>query len=168
MFCNKCGASISDEYKVCPHCGNVVAGNQYNATYTNQPNYQQGQYYQPPQYNQQQYPPFNQEQSNINDEISTAKTLGIIAIVCGLCLPSIGWIVALVCGIIGLTKVNHALSSPYGASNPDARTAKKMNIAGIVIPIVEVVLVIIAWILIAFLGIAMVDSYGPLVDFNYF
>lgn len=172
MFCNKCGAAFSDSFNVCPNCGNVVSGNQNQSYYNNQNgyqnNYQQGQYYHPPQYNNMpynapQYQPYNFEQATINDEISSANTLGIVALVCVLLIPSVGSLVGFILGIIGLSKANHALSSPYGASNPTARSAKKMNLAAIWIPVIETIIIIVLWLFVIFGIMASVPFFSAFV-----
>lgn len=166
MFCSKCGNIINDDVAVCPHCG--TATNTYQPVSQQppvQPNYQQPpvqpNYQQPdqPVYQQvtvqpgfQQVPPqaYNPQAAQFNNDVSTAKTLGIVAIIAGIFIPLAGWI----CGGIGLSKAKHCL-----AMNPasyEAQNAKKLNIAGLIVTSVLYALIILFYIIIFAFSMATV------------
>lgn len=113
MFCSKCGNEINDEAVICPNCGCPTKN--YNAPQTPaiQPNY--AQYYQPV------YRPKSAEQ-----ELSTARTLGIVAIVAGIFIPLVGWI----CGGIGISKANKIIAPEFPYT---IESAKRLNSIGLII-----------------------------------
>lgn len=105
-------------------------------------------------------------QEHIKNELSSANTLGIIALVLGIL---VSWLVGVICGAIGLSKVNNLPDFPFGspAAEEKAKT-KKLNILGIVLPIViRVILSIILYIfLIAVIGVSY-DALGDLAGSYY-
>lgn len=140
--------------------------------YNPQPNYTQQQGYSQPygqQYNQQ-YNPNGFYQGNpqqmfieqeINKNLSSAKTLGILAIVLGLLFSPI---VGIICGAIGLSKVNDIVNL---TSNPmieqEKKKVKKLNKLGIIIPIVVYAVIILFTII-----ITVVASLGLASSYTYF
>lgn len=109
--------------------------------------------------NQQQFgydPNFMANQ--ISNNLSSAKTLGILAIVLGLLISSI---IGIICGAVGLSKANSVPDMlPDPNLNAEKAKVKKLNILGIVLPIaIRVVLIIIYVIFIVVLGAGFVTSY---------
>lgn len=92
-------------------------------------------------------------------EASTAKTLGIVAIVTAFLWPLVCWI----CGGIGISKANSAISMAQAYADPyllsEAEEAKKLNKIGIIIGIVLTVISII--------GIIVLASLGVMAGLNY-
>lgn len=86
-------------------------------------------------------------------EVSTAKTLGIVAIVMAFFWPLVSWI----CGGIGISKANNVVTMAQAYADPyllsAAEEAKKLNKVGIIISIVLAALSIIGIILLMSLGI---------------
>ncbi len=132
-ICTKCGAQIDDNAAFCPVCGNQENAQQaqYQQPQYQQPQYQQPQYQQP-QYQQPQYQ--YQQPYPYDPNLSTAKTLGIIALVAFFInIP----IVPIICGGIGLSKANASLQmNPYF---PEMKTAKTLNLVGLILGIVQVI-----------------------------
>ncbi len=141
MICQNCGSEVMDGLNVCPSCGMMIqapgyGNNQQPYGAAPQNNYgqpqapygqPQGGYNQPMQGGYQQGPYGNGVQGVDPAEkaISTAKTLGIVAIVVGLlCSPLVGWI----CGGIGLSKAGNAPAY----LEDKAKSAKTLCIVGIV------------------------------------
>ena len=143
MFCKNCGSTIPDGSAVCPFCSSPQepAAPQQPA----QPEYQQPQYQQPaqPDYQQNAYqqPAYQQPVAPApqgKSEASTAKTLGIVAIITAfICTP----LVAFICGGIGMSKANAVLA--VNPADPEAQSAKKLNMIGIIIAAVVAVIGII-------------------------
>lgn len=113
MFCSKCGNEINDEAVICPNCGCPTQNYNKPQEPVVQPNHTQ--YYQPA------YRPKSVEQ-----EISTARTLGIIAIIAGVFIPLAGWI----CGGIGYSKANKLIDPNFADV---IEGAKKLNLVGLII-----------------------------------
>ncbi len=92
-------------------------------------------------------------------EISTAKTLGIVAIVMAFIWPLVSWI----CGGIGISKANSVITMARSMADPyllsTAEEAKKLNKVGIII---SLVLTALSFILIIILGAA-----GVMAGLNY-
>lgn len=111
MFCNKCGNEVKDGEVICPYCGTLIAqGNSYVSSQISE----QGR-----------------------QEVSSARTLGIVAIITGILgIPLAGWI----CGGIGLSKAKSWLFTNDTALLYDARKAKNLNVAGIIISTVMFVI----------------------------
>lgn len=140
---------------------------QQNNTYNNvnEPNcntYSNAQqnYFNQGQTNNQGYyqacPP-NQSEQQIKEVISSANTLGILAIVLGILLTPLAGII---CGAVGLSKLN---SIPNIPMNPiitnDKAKAKKLNIWGIALPIaLYVVAVIFMVIMFTVMGLATASA----------
>lgn len=165
--CNACGSGLPDDAKTCPFCGaeyidnNVYqappqpqygaapppqgapAPNPYGAGYNNNPAFDV--------YYQQQ-----QAMQNTSDA-STAKTLGIVALVCA--FTGLG-IVSFICGAIGISKAKAVLLYAQNIHNQllisEATSAKKLCIGGIIAAAAIIVLGIITSILI------MLFSYGTM------
>lgn len=104
MICKKCGHKINDKEIVCSNCGTFVAE---SGTYVSSQIAQQGRL-----------------------QIASARTLGIISIVTGLIgIPLIGWI----CGGSGLSKARSWLYSNDTSLVYDAKKARNLNVAGIIV-----------------------------------
>ena len=142
-ICTKCGAQIDDNAAFCPVCGNQENAQQaqYQQPQYQQPQYQQPQYQQP-QYQYQYQQPYPYQQTDPN--LSTAKTLGIIALVTFfLSIP----IVPIICGGIGLSKANASLQmNPYFQ---EMKTAKTLNLVGLILGIVQVIGFIVIYVIFA-------------------
>ena len=164
IICPTCGAQLQDGTAVCPTCGAQLAA--YNAPPQPQPQqtyYQPQPQYAPPQYQQappqQQYgapDPWQvqyQTMDKMND-VSTAKTLGIVSIIGAFVFTIVCWI----CGGIGLSKANEIIAFAKQTGNlqllAEAESAKKLNKAGLIISFVFIGLGILAGILIAVIGAA--------------
>lgn len=159
MICRKCGSNIPDGTYYCNNCGEPVeaAYNQQpfeyngynNANNAGQPygytNVQNNPF--APQYNPQAY------ELMIRSKIENAKTMGIIAIIVGLFIPLLG-IVFGVIGIVKTNEINIAFPVSYDLQH-SIKSTKKLCIAGIVVPIVIWVLIVLCYIvLIAAMGVA--------------
>ena len=105
MFCEKCGTKLNDGAAFCHVCGTPTHA---------EPSEQKSTY---------QSSPYGELESTL----STAKTLGILAIV-GACTITLG---GLICGIVGFLKVKDLQVPPqYEAQKESAR---KLNLIGIII-----------------------------------
>lgn len=104
MICKKCGNEVKDGEIVCPKCGAAVRENgAYEASYADQ----QGR-----------------------NEISSARTLGIVSIITGILgIALAGWI----CGGIGLSKSKRWMFTNDTFLLAEARKAKKLNVIGLVL-----------------------------------
>lgn len=157
-FCTNCGKPIVEDAASCPHCGAVIynhiqqpgsaqAGQYYQPP---QEQAQPGAYYQPPQeqaqpgayYQPPQQPQINQmpyvdpqavQGAQLSQQLSSARTLGIVAIIAAFFSPLIAWI----CGGIGSGKANKAILFANQTGNmpllADAQKAKRLNTIGIVL-----------------------------------
>ena len=130
MFCNKCGNEIKDGEIVCPNCGAFTAEN--NAYVSAQIN----------------------EQGRM--EVSSARTLGIVAIITGILgIALVGWI----CGGIGLSRAKGWMFTTDPSLAYDAKKAKNLNVAGIVI---STVVFVIYFILVILSSIASLSMLGAI------
>lgn len=137
MICNNCGNYYEDDKPYCPACGTP---NPVNSA--PQPEYQQNNFN--PQAQQPYYNPI-QETLNQHD-ISSAHTLGTVAIICSF----IGfYLVSWICGGIGLSKMNRVLV--LDPNNAAALHSKKLCKIGLILSIVFYVLLI----LLAIAGVAL-------------
>lgn len=127
---------------------NVQSGGQYNPQY-NQPPYQQPSYQQPPVY--QNFQPNVQPIAQNNGMATASLILGIIANVC--CGFPVG-IVALILGIIGLSK-----------SKTMCGNGKGMAIAGIILGAVSVVWGVAAMVVYSMYGLAVFQTIQN--DYDY-
>lgn len=187
MYCPKCGTFLPEGTAVCPNCaepsaaeanstnnetgyncsGNYSAGYQ-NSDQTANTNYNQqsyNSYYDPQPNAQSYYPPNNNNTYQYNfseleakDKLSTAHTLGVLAIILGIIFSPI---VGIICGIIGINNVNNV---PDMYNNPaimeDKRKAKKLNVIGIALPIgLWAVAIILILIFAMIVGVAGIASY---------
>lgn len=100
--------------------------------------------------------PPNQAEQQFKEVISSANTLGILAIVLGILLTPLAGII---CGAVGLSKLNNVpdmLMNPLLAK--DKAKAKKLNIWGIVLPTaLYIVAIIFMIILVSIMGLATAD-----------
>lgn len=178
MYCTKCGSFLPDGTENCPNCNEPVNASTDNV-YSNQQT-ADGVYYTPqsntesesagqqsyydPSHSKSYYQPDSQQsyyQANqpnqieleMKNNLSTANTLGILSILLGILFTPIAGII---CGIIGLSKANNV---PDMTMNPlidkEKAKVKKLNILGIVIPIILwVVAFIVMFIAIMVFGFA--------------
>lgn len=156
MECKNCKTKIPDKSFICPVCNAPQQqGEQFNPNvYENVEQESRGYYYgnnncyYPPNAFQG-YPQNNMQYSMLMQSIDTAKTLGIISLVCAFVLPSIGVIVSIILSAIGLSKINSVPDLPMLLA--EKNTARKLNWAGIIISCAIIALiVIIAFIFFAF------------------
>ena len=115
MYCPKCGTYMEEDSVQCVNCGETVVKEQTNQTNYNDNYYQQseGSYYNPQPSSSQSYYQYDnqvkQEQmieQGYKDKLSTANTLGILSIILGIIFSPI---VGIICGAIGISKVNEVL-----------------------------------------------------------
>ena len=114
MICRKCGNELKNGELVCPNCGTNVAENNV----------------------------FGSSQIDMQgrQEVSSARTMGIISIITGILgVALIGWI----CGGIGLSKAKRWLFTNDTVLLADARKAKKLNVVGIVVSTVVFVIYLV-------------------------
>lgn len=137
--------------------------NEQNTAYYNngQPNYNsQPNYFNQAQSNNQGYyqacPP-NQFEQQFKEAISSANTLGILAIVLGILLTPLAGII---CGAVGLSKLNSIPNIPMSpVLTKDKDKARKLNIWGIALPIaLYVVAVILMIIMVTVMGFATASA----------
>lgn len=129
MICKKCSTEVKDGELVCPNCGAPVAEN--NAYGSSQVDVQGRQ------------------------EISSARTMGIISIITGILgVAIVGWI----CGGIGLSKSKRWLFTNDTVLLADARKAKKLNVIGVVISTVIFVLYLVIMIMSMAASFAMLGA----------
>lgn len=154
MYCPKCGAFLEDNCTQCVNCGEPIAQEQAanNDTY-----YQQntGTYYNPQPSESQSYYQYDSQvkqaqmvEQGYRDKLSTANTLGILAIILGILFSPI---VGIICGAIGISKVNEVPDfAPYTPIAQEKARCKKLNILGIVIPLIFWVIAIVLVFILAF------------------
>ena len=143
MYCPKCGTYMEEDSVQCVNCGETVVKEQTNQTNYNDNYYQQseGSYYNPQPSSSQSYYQYDnqvkQEQmieQGYKDKLSTANTLGILSIILGIIFSPI---VGIICGAIGISKVNEVPDfAPYTPLAQEKARCKKLNVLGIVIPVV--------------------------------
>lgn len=170
-FCTNCGNAVPDGAASCPVCGaalyNANAGApSYEATAAQQtpvggyysPQYQQTPPADPYSYQQpyyQQAAPANLAQKN---EVSTAKTLGVLCIV----FAFLNTLVSIILGCIGISKAGTAIQNARMYNDQfliaEAEQAKRYNKIGLIINAVFMGIAILAFILLFALGAAGVIS----------
>ena len=139
---------------------------QTNQTNYNDNYYQQseGSYYNPQPSSSQSYYQYDnqvkQEQmieQGYKDKLSTANTLGILSIILGIIFSPI---VGIICGAIGISKVNEVPDfAPYTPLAQEKARCKKLNVLGIVIPVVLwVVLIVFMFIAVFAFGFAATSA----------
>ncbi len=161
MYCSNCGAFVPEGSETCPNCSQPVSNNNYNAgAQQNSGTYYTPQYQQSTQNYYQSSDPLIIEQEMRNN-LSTANTMGILAIILGFILTPIAGII---CGIIGLSKANEV---PDFAENQyireEKQRVKKLNILGIVLPtalwIVAMIVMFICFFGVIFAGVGLSEIY---------
>ena len=136
---------------------NTYSNTQQNNTYYNDA---QQNYFNQGQPNNQDYyqacPPNNSEQQ-FKEIVSSANTLGILAIVLGILLTPLAGII---CGAVGLSKLNSLPNIPMNpAIENDKAKARKLNIWGIVLPIaLYIILIVLMIIMFTFMGLATASA----------
>lgn len=176
MYCSKCGNQIEEGGSFCRYCGAPIEKQEVYAphdrsayNYQEQPQYQQQAYQ--TQY-QQQYQRQNQQEfvqqayeahqrsiyENITagQDISKSRTLGTFSIIFALLgFHFLAWIL----GGIGLSKANRYIYSRDLLIGSSARSAKKMNKAGLIISIVLFMIGVIGGILLALYSYGFLSYY---------
>ena len=129
MICKNCKNEVRDGESTCPNCGEPVAESSSFVS---------------PQVDQQG-----------RQEVSSARTMGIVSIITGILgIALVGWI----CGGIGLSKSKRWLFTNDTALLADARKAKKLNVAGIIVSSVVFVLYLLIGILSALASLTMLGA----------
>ncbi|MCR5207338.1 MAG: zinc-ribbon domain-containing protein [Eubacterium sp.] len=146
--CIFCGADIPDGVALCPYCGRLQQPGAQGVNYN----------YAPPQ--PTQYDLYaRQQERNAKKDLSTAKTLGIVSIVCAVICSFL--IVGIVCGVIGLGKAKNAMAYAQQTADlimyDEAKSARTLNRIGLIIATVIVVGAVVLGILATALGFAMFD-----------
>lgn len=158
MICNKCGKEIAEGAKFCPYCGETVE---------QQPQAQPQPEVQPQPQPQAQAQPQAQPMANVQpqaqavpntfappvmpmpgapeDKIKTTRTLGLVALIVGIFIPLVGFI----CGGIGISKISTLKHSATPEQTERLNKNKKLCLAGIIVPIVIMVIEIIVSIVVA-------------------
>lgn len=163
MYCPKCGTYMEEDSVQCVNCGETVVKEQtnYNDNYYQQ---SEGSYYNPQPSSSQSYYQYDnqvkQEQmieQGYKDKLSTANTLGILSIILGIIFSPI---VGIICGAIGISKVNEVPDfAPYTPLAQEKARCKKLNVLGIVIPVVLwVVLIVFMFIAVFAFGFAATSA----------
>lgn len=166
MYCPKCGTYMEEDSVQCVNCGETVVKEQTNQTNYNDNYYHQseGSYYNPQPSSSQSYYQYDnqvkQEQmieQGYKDKLSTANTLGILSIILGIIFSPI---VGIICGAIGISKVNEVPDfAPYTPLAQEKARCKKLNVLGIVIPVVLwVVLIVFMFIAVFAFGFAATSA----------
>lgn len=150
MYCPKCGTFLEDDCVQCVNCGEPIVKEQASQTANNDNYYQQntGAYYNPQPSESQSYYQYDSQakqaqmvEQGYKDKLSSANTLGILAIILGIVLSPLAGII---CGAIGISHVNEVPDfAPYHPLAQEKARCKKLNILGIVIPLVLWVVAII-------------------------
>ncbi len=140
--------------------------------YNQQPNYSQPYGQQTYQQSYQQYNANSYYQNNpqafveqeINKSLSSARTLGILAIVLGLLMSPI---VGIICGAVGISKVNDIINMTNSPIiEEEKKKVKKLNKIGIIIPLVIYAVIIVFAIVISLIaGIGFASSASYFDDF---
>ena len=186
MICNNCNQQISDECAFCPYCGSAQqpapqpepqpapvveqpapqpepqpapVAEQSAPQPEPQPAVQaqyQAQYQQPVG---QYYP--NPVSQQIENDIDTAKTLGIVALVGAFFLPLISFI----CGGIGLSKIKKLKPQANEQQAAKLKSAKSLCTAGIIVRSVLIVISIIVAIIVSVFAVkAAKSAYDGIKD----
>ncbi len=164
MYCPKCGTYMEEDSVQCVNCGETVVKEQTNQTNYNDYQQSEGSYYNPQPSSSQSYYQYDnqvkQEQmieQGYKDKLSTANTLGILSIILGIIFSPI---VGIICGAIGISKVNEVPDfAPYTPLAQEKARCKKLNVLGIVIPVVLwVVLIVFMFIAVFAFGFAATSA----------
>lgn len=160
MFCKNCGSELQEGAAFCPYCGEKQGVEPQPQPQSEQPVYQQA----PPQQNY--YQPANESyyapQGAPENEVSSARSLGLASLIGGIFIPLVGWI----CGGIGLSKVSQLKLTANEQQQAVLAKAKKLCIAGIIVPIV---LSLIWTIVITVVGVkAAKYAYDEFENGNYY
>lgn len=99
----------------------------------------------------------NYVDQQIKENISTANTLGILAIVLGILMTPIAGII---CGAIGLSKLNSVPGALTQLLARERDKARKLNILGIALPIgLWIISIILIFVFVMVLGFTAADLY---------
>ena len=178
-FCTNCGTAVPENAPSCPACGAVLFQHMNQpvppqaapAPEQANPYAQQANTYAPPQenpYAQQAYqqpyygaqqqnpyapPMYAPERNSHANAVSTARTLGIVAII----FMFFNSLVSIILGAIGLSKANAAIAYAQQVNDmallTEANSAKRLNNIPLVISLVLAALGALALILSAALGV---------------
>ena len=157
MICKNCNQQISDESLFCPYCGSAVEQPAPVAEPAPQPTPQpvpqpapQPQVQQPvaqyqaPQQPQQPEQFYPNPVAQLDTDVDSAKTLGIVALIAAFFIPLVSYI----CGGIGLSKVKKLKGNANEKQAQKLESARKFCLAGIIVSSVFIVLSIIISILV--------------------
>lgn len=166
MLCNNCGSFVEDGCYYCPRCGkpvnNETQWSAYEQNANQNQNYTSTNSYNSGAYNNTTY---NSGYNNYNSyeadqifkKLEDSKLLGILAIVLGLFVSSVIGIILAVVGKEKLNDINIDMYSPFYAKKEQAR---KLNNAGIIIPIVRFAVAILFFIIyFAFIATVFSTTY---------
>lgn len=146
---------LDDSATFCTNCGTQL---------TNPVQSQAQQFNYAPAYQQ----PFNPYYTEIKNDISNVRTLGIVSLI----FLIFAQIVTLVCSIIGIVKGNDAIRKAQSIGDPnlikEAQDAKKLNKIALIIFIVLGILAILIGIAIAVFGIFAATGSGSVPDISEF
>lgn len=179
MICKNCNQQISDESLFCPYCGSAVEQPapqpepvvQPAPQPTSQPapqaqvqqpveQYQVSQQYQQPGQPVQYYP---NPTAQLDSDIDSVKTLGIVALVAAFIMP----IVSFICGGIGISKAKKLKPNVNEQQSQKLGSAKKLCSAGIIVGVVLTVLSIIIFILFTVFALKATKTvYDDIKDYN--
>lgn len=157
MICNKCSKVLSDDLYYCDNCGAPTGkdtqwtpyGNETNQNPGSYSNGNYGNYNNPGGYNnggQGNYGNYGNYNNNfglyntaqeIDKKIEDSRLLGILAIVLGFFVTSI---IGIILGAVGLAKLNDIPFDFQNYNIEKREKARKLNVAGIVAPLVVRVL----------------------------
>ena len=187
MICQNCNQQISDESAFCPYCGSAqqpVAqpepqpapqpepqpAPQPEPQPAPQPQPQPASQPQPapqPQYQSQYQQPQQSGQfypnpvAELDSEVDSAKTLGIVALVGAFFLPLISFI----CGGIGLSKIKKLKPQANEQQAAKLKSAKSLCTAGIIVRSVFIVISIIVAIIVSVFAVkAAKSAYDGIKD----
>ena len=172
MICKNCNQQISDESLFCPYCGTAVEQGTPapEAQPAPQPQQPVAQYQPQAQYQQSQPGQFYPNPTaQIDSEVDSAKTLGIVALIGAFFCPLVSYI----CGGIGLSKIKKLKPQANEQQTQKLASAKKLCVAGITVRTVLIVISIILTILLSVFAVKYAKKasdeiqQNPNYDFNY-
>ena len=149
MFCKKCGKELLPDAVFCPSCGTRAEERSAFEPYGQGFEYNAAQ-------QQYQYQSGGNQPYEVQRDISSAQTFGIVAIIAGalgLCL--IGWIFA----GLGLSKANRYMLSINPQIQYEAHKAKKLNVIGLVVSSIIFFIMLVACIVMFISALGIMGFY---------
>lgn len=139
MICKNCNQQISDESAFCPYCGSAQTVAEQPAPQPEpQPIPQPAPQPAPQaQYQQQQY--FPDPVAQLDTEVSSVKTLGIVALIGAFLCPLVSYI----CGGIGISKAKKLNGKLNQQQAQKLKSGKGLCTAGIIVHTIIVIISII-------------------------